>query len=570
MPDQPRPSLDARRALQWALLALPLVVLAERAWARRWMSDDGFINLRVVRQITSGHGPVFNAGERVEASTSPLWTFVLTAGDVVSPVRLEWVAVLTGIALTLIGVTFAIDGSRRLIPARAPGELYVPVGAAVLVAVTPVWTFSSSGLEGGLTTAWLGASLWVLARWAPERARLPWWSAAVLGLGPLIRPDLGLFMVLFLAVVLVARRQEDRWADRGRFLAAALALPVAYQIFRMGYYASLVPNPALAKEAGGSSRWGVGWDYLVEFVQPYALWLPLLVLAVGAYVPLARSARREHRTTPRLVAGAFVAGGLLEALYIVRVGGDFMHARLLLPAFFAFVAPVAVVPLRREYALSLLVLPWCLVGLLFLRADADEVAGFGTGEQKVTLADFGWQPGGPQRAWFDGTGVYYTTTKLDAETVDGRRAEVASYGLGVIGYSLGPDVYVLDLLGLGDPFTSHLELSRRGLIGHEKPLPAPWIVARLTSPGTDLTEVDFPFPTRFGARPLDDPDGVPFADRVERARETLVCAELERFLDSYTQSLTPGRFLSNVFRAPGYTALRIPPEPDDAYRELCG
>jgi arabinofuranosyltransferase len=535
------------------------------------MSDDGFINLRVVRQITSGHGPVFNAGERVEASTSPLWTFVLTAGDVFTPVRLEWVAVLTGIALTLLGVVLAVDGSRRLMPARGPGELCVPVGAAVLVSVTPVWTFSSSGLEGGLTTAWLGASLWVLARWAPREAGLSWWSAAVLGLGPLIRPDLGIFMVLFLAVVLGARREQDRWSDRGRVLAAALALPVAYQIFRMGYYASLVPNPALAKEAGGSSRWDVGWDYLREFVDPYALWLPLLVLAVGAYLPLVREARRGGRAHAQLVAGAFVVGALLEALYIVRVGGDFMHARLLLPAFFALVAPVAVVPLRREYALSLLVLPWCLVAVLFLRADADDVGAFATGEQNlVTLADFGWEPGGPQRAWFDGAGVYYTTTKLDAETVDGRDAEVASYGLGVIGYSLGPDVYVLDLLGLGDPFTSHLELSRRGLIGHEKPLPAPWIVARLTPPGTDLDRRDFPFPTRFGARPLDDPDGVPFAERVSRAREALACAELERFLASYTHSLTPGRFVANLLRAPGYTALRIPPEPADAYEEFCG
>src|SRR5688500_739346 len=114
----------SHRFLRWALLAVPVAVLAERAWSRRWMSDDGFINLRVVRQITSGNGPVFNAGERVEASTSPLWTAVLTAGDVVTPITLEWVAVLGGIALTLLGVALAIAGSRRLIPTRAANELY--------------------------------------------------------------------------------------------------------------------------------------------------------------------------------------------------------------------------------------------------------------------------------------------------------------------------------------------------------------------------------------------------------------------------------------------------------------
>jgi len=560
----------AHRLTRWALLALPVAVLAERAWSRRWMSDDGFINLRVVRQITSGHGPVFNAGERVEAATSPLWVFLLTLGDVITPIRLEWVAVLAGIALTLVGVGFAIAGSRLLVPVRNGRELYVPAGAAVLVAVTPVWTFASSGLEGGLTSAWLGASLWALARWARTAERpVPLWVAAVTGLGVLIRPDLGIFTVLFLAAVLIDRRRDSDWPERIRVLGAALALPVAYEIFRMGYYAGLVPSPALAKEAG-SARWHDGWEYLRESFGPYALWLPLIILAVGAYYPLVRAARRDRQPAVLLITGAFVVGAVVQTIYIVRVGGDFMHARLLLPAFFAIVAPVAVVPLRREFALSLLVLPWCVVCLLFLRADADDAGAFATGELNlITLEDFGWQPGGPQRTWFEGEGVYYGTTRLDAETVDGRQAEVASYGLGIIGYSLGPDVYVLDLLGLGDSFTSHLELERRGLIGHEKPLPSPWIVARLTPEGTTLAADDFPFPTDFGARPLGDPDRAPFDERIADARAALTCDDLRGFFDAYTETLTPGRFLANVFRAPGYTVLRIPPEPEDAYREFC-
>jgi arabinofuranosyltransferase len=554
---------------RWLLLALPVIVLAERAWARRWMSDDGFINLRVVRQITSGNGPVFNTGERVEAATSPLWVFALTVGDVVTPIRLEWIAVLAGIALTLTGVAFAIAGSRLLMPSRGPSELYVPAGAAVLVAVTPVWTFASSGLEGGLTSAWLGVSLWALARFARSAGPLPVWSAVVLGIGVLIRPDLGIFTALFLAAVLVVRWRDDSWGSRVRLLGAALALPVAYEIFRMGYYASLVPSPALAKEAS-SARWHDGWEYLRESFGPYALWLPLIVLAIGAYFPLLRAARRDHQSAITLTAAAFVLGGIVQTVYVVRVGGDFMHARLLLPALFAVVAPVAVAPLRREYALSLLVLPWCVVSILFLRADADSVGAFGTGEQNlITLEDFDWQRGGPQRTWFEEDGVYYLTTRLDAEPVAGRDAEVASYGLGIIGYSLGPDVYVLDLLGLGDSFTSHLELSRRGLIGHEKPLPSPWIVARLTPSGTDLDEDDFPFPTRFGAQELGDPGRAPFDDRVATARDALDCTELRRFFDSYSEPLTPGRFVSNVFHAPGFTRLRIPPEPEDAYRELC-
>jgi arabinofuranosyltransferase len=557
----------AHRLLRWSLLAAPVLILAERAWARRSMSDDGFINLRVVSQIVNGNGPVFNIGERAEASTSPLWIYMLSAGDILTPVRLEWIAVLLGIALSLAGVAFAIVGARALVRDRQADELLVPVGALVLVAVAPVWNFSSTGLEGGLGFAWLGASLWTLARWTRDDGPLRPAFAVLLGIGPLIRPEFGLYSALFLLVVLVGRRHDDSWGDRGRLLVWALALPVAYQVFRMGFYGSLVPNPALAKEAS-SSRWGDGWEFLRETVAPYALWVPLVLLAFGAYAPLVRDLRADRRTKPLLVAGAFAAGGILQTLYTVRVGGDFMHARLLLPSLFALVAPVAVVPLRRRYAVSLLVIPWVIAGLFFLRASVDDDGAFGTTRQNtVTLDDFDFylrsQPA------FEAGGVYYQTEKLPADPVDGRRLEVATYGVGILGYAVGPDTYVLDLLGLGDPFTSHLELPRRGLIGHEKPLPPPWIAARLTKPGADLTADDFPFPFAFGTGPIDDPRDS-FEQRERVARAALHCPDLRDFLESYDAPLTPGRFVGNLIDAIPNTRFRIPPEPADAYEKFCG
>jgi arabinofuranosyltransferase len=567
--DRPSES-TTHRLIRWALLATPVIVLAERVWARRAMSDDGFINLRVVSNVVHGNGPVFNVGERVEASTSPLWVYFLSLGDIVTPVRLEWIAVMLGIALTLAGVTFAILGARALMHDRQPDELLVPVGALVLIAVAPVWTFASSGLENGLVFTWLGASLWALATSSREDRPLRPTFAVLLGLGPLIRPELALYTVLFLLVVLTWRRNEETWRDRTRLLAWALALPVAYQIFRMGYYGNLVPNPALAKEAS-RARWGQGWDYLRRAVDPYVLWLPLILLLVGAYLPLVSDLRGRGRTRSLLIAGAFVVGGLLQAVYTVRVGGDFMHARLLLPSLFALVAPVAVVPLRKRYAASLLVVPWAITGLFFLRAEIDDKGAFGTNRQNaITLEDFGWQEGGPGRTWFQGDGVYYTTRKLPAEPVDGRRVEVASYAVGILGYAMGPDTYVLDLLGLGDGFTSHLELKHDGVVGHEKPLPAPWTAARLTTAGAPLTASDFPFPSAFGVRPLDHPRGAPFAERERIARADLECPDIRDLLKSYSSALSPGRFFANLVDSVHNTRFRIPPEPADAYEKFCG
>lgn len=51
-----------------ALLAVPVVLLVGGGWARRWTSEDAFIDLRVVQQLVAGHGPVFNIGERAGTS----------------------------------------------------------------------------------------------------------------------------------------------------------------------------------------------------------------------------------------------------------------------------------------------------------------------------------------------------------------------------------------------------------------------------------------------------------------------------------------------------------------------
>lgn len=552
-------TVTARRALTVAAIALPVALLAVGAWHYRWMSDDAFINLRVVRNITNGHGPVFNVGERVEASTSPLWIAVLAVADVVLPLRLEWIAVVTGIALTLLGLTLLGIGAARL-HRRSGTEVLVPAGTLVLIAIAPAWKFASGGLENGLSVAWIGAVLLVLARWSRSNAQLPWWAAVVLGLGPLVRPELALLTVGAVGVTVAFGTGWRAPIARG---AAALAVPVAYEVFRMGYYAALVPNSALAKEAS-RPYWSAGWTYLHRAVDPYWLWLPLVVLAAAAYAPLLLRAD----TRVRAVMVLFLVVGLADALYIVRVGGDFMQARLLLPALTSVCAPVAVVPLRRTTAAVLLVAPWALVAAVSLRAGDDGPRAFGPDTTNaVTLADFGWQPGGPARTWFTGHGVWFLTHRLPG-TPSAHDPAVAAYGVGVESYALG-DAYVLDLLGLGDAFTSHLRLDRRGTVAHEKPLPFPWVVARTLRPGAPVDVHDFELPPVFLARLLDRPRGEPFSARVRDARIALRCRTLREFMARRTDAMSVSQFLDNVRHARADDALRIPPEPRDARAQLC-
>jgi arabinofuranosyltransferase len=562
------PSSTRSRLIVVALLALPIVVLLVGAWQYRWMSDDGFINLRIVKQIEAGHGPVFNAGERVEAGTSPLWVFVLTVADVLLPLRLEWIAVLLGIAATAAGIGLLLYGAVKLLPARGTGSFVVPTGIWVLVAFAPTWKFASSGLETGLFTLWFGASFALLARWATgPRAVPPWWTAVVVGLGPLVRPDVTLLTFAFLLAVVLAA--SGSWRARVLFLVYALAIPVVYQIFRMGYYDALFPNTAFAKEAS-RSWWSQGFTYLSDAGRPYWLWLPLVALVIGGYVPVVRAYFREGDRRQFAIAAASVIGGALHLLYVAKVGGDFMHARLALPGLTAVIAPVAVSIVTRRvvsYVMPAVVIGWALVSLAALRSiDDAPVTFFGSPRNAVTLHDLGWQQGGPNRNWNTGPGVYFNEHLVNAPAKPGLPAlTTADFGVGVGSYALGPNTYVLDMLGLGDAFTSHLRLDRRGVVAHEKPLPRPWVGARLFAPDAQLSESDFPMPSFFVARPLDRPD-TPFPTRVDAARQALECGRLKAFMDRIHGG---GSFFGNIVHSFSDSTLRIAPEPSDAVRQFC-
>jgi len=581
--DRSTAAARALRTLQWIVLAAPVVGLLGAGWAHRWITDDGFIYLRVVQQIRAGNGPVFNVGERVEAFTGVLWVVLLSVADLLTPLRLEWIAVLLGLAGTAAGLALAIAGARRLWSVQASEALLVPFGAMVFAAVLPVWMFATSGLETGLTFTWVGGCLWILAAWAlSPHAKMSVPRAVVLGLGWLVRPDLALFSAAFLVLVLVRPGPQHPWRARARVAAAMIGLPFAYQVFRMGYYGSVVPNTAIAKEAG-STNWERGWRYFSDFADPYWLWVPAVALLAGGYLPLGCMLARVRRWCPLWVLGTFFLCGALHATYMVAVGGDYIHARLLLPAFFAVCAPVAVVPATRPLWASLVIAAWAAAAVLWLRPPqwtTPNSFAFAYGfvlpksPGQVTIDDYGWGDGGPSRRWYSGPGFYRQVSLLWYERVDVvLEPEVALplaalTGVGIPSYAMGPDFHVLDVFGLADPLTAHLEIDRTmRSAGHEKPLPAPWIAARFTPPSTRPGADDFPI---FFNPLIPATSGRAFDEQVTWARAALNCAPIVEITRAATAPLTARRFLDNFLRSFANARVRIPPDPQQAYSRLCG
>lgn len=572
--------------VEWAsrvVFGVAVAILVLGAWLRRHSLDDAFINYRIVRQIQAGHGPVFNVGERVEAFTSPLWLAMLAVCDWTIPAPLEWIGMAGGIVAGAVGLVFAGFGARLLQRPERGTTLLVPLGAVVLAVFPPIYRLIATGLEDGITITWIGACVWALGRWSRSGAPLGLWSAALLGLGVLVRPDLAPFTAVFLVAVVVGDRSAG-WRRNTAMVVCAAALPVASEILRMGYFGLLTPNTAIAKSAA-LSRWSWGWRYLGDTMVPYWFWVPVVILVVVGYVPLlADRASSEHARRAALVAGAFGVGALVCTVYIVRLGGDYMETRLLLGAIVGFVAPVTFVrwprkPVPVHTALGVVAVAWIVVCGLFIRSPSDDRKILFEPRNAVTLADFQANWPGPIAPEVRPGAVYYMGTEVAYPGSRGDTPIVIDLGVGKPAYALGDDVYVLDALGLANPLAAHQELRRRGWPGHEKLLTPPWLAAQSTTPRTRVTTDTFPFPdiSGFAASVAegatlvhqDDPLGRPFQQRVRTARAVLGCARMVEFTDSYTAPMTPSRFARNLVDAPGNQRLLVPGEPADAADRLC-
>src|SRR5262249_32783745 len=121
--------------------------------------------------------------------------------------------------------------------------------------------------------------------------------------------------------------------------------------------------------------------------SPYYLWLPLALLALAAAVVWWRRGDQSAREAAVAPVAAVVTGALLAG-YIVKVGGDFMHARMLLPATFCLLLPVLVLPVLvlpariPVLAAVVAVAVWAGVSVTSLRVPDGETASGFTDERR--------------------------------------------------------------------------------------------------------------------------------------------------------------------------------------------
>jgi hypothetical protein len=305
--------------IAWAML---LAVLCIRE-NHQFLYDDVFITLRYALHLAQGHGPIWNLNEApVEGFTSPLHLLLVAAlGKIGLP--LVYAARAVGFCSHLLLVAFL----WRFV-ARSDGPVSATLVAALVATSWPLLVWDLGGLDAVLFAAILTAGTLVTLRNIETGSRSDLlWGGALFGLAVFARPDGALVAaVAILACVALGRppmRERLVHASLAVAICALVALP--WEIFRLAYYHSLLPNTYYAKVYGVP----LGFRVIsgIQYWRIYARNAPYLALMVFIVAIAAIAKRRIARFD--LGLGACL---LAYALYVLDCGGDHMVAfRFMVP-----------------------------------------------------------------------------------------------------------------------------------------------------------------------------------------------------------------------------------------------
>lgn len=278
-------------------LVLPAIALGVMILATgRWFVDDAGIVFAYARSIATGLGPTTAASEEfVEGFSDPAWVLVLATLRAVG-LPIEWCAkAVGGLGLWMACWTVLNAARREDVSRREQWAL-----SATLMLTGPLWLWALSGLENGLWTWMLVASVCV-------RHRLG--SLAAVAALMWLRPEAPLVVLGILASRALLGLEYKLMA------LVALASTLALFGVRLAVFDAWWPNTADAKlDRSLLSRAAAG----VRYTATSSVWLAWIPLAVGART--ADRSQRHHRL-PLYAVGPVIAS-LVAMLYM---GGDWMR-----------------------------------------------------------------------------------------------------------------------------------------------------------------------------------------------------------------------------------------------------
>ncbi len=287
--------------------------------------EDAYITLRYAQNLGHGRGYVFNPGERVFGTSSPLWTLILGAAASLGANLEVAKAALSGVSLAAL----AFFGGLML---RREGAPRAAVAFALAVVFGFGRCFESWGMETPLFMALVFAALELV-----RSSRLVT-AGAIMGLAVLTRHEGALFALPMTVFLLT---QSGRvWDLRARarramlFSVGLLGLTAPWWLFAYSTFGTIVPHTLEAKStpfaplrylASTAEQFPAEWFWSAGWSAIPGVRL-LLCVAIGAFVGVGVRTLWVRRS-PMLAIGAGAAL-ILAGLSAIGAGDFFRWHRL--------------------------------------------------------------------------------------------------------------------------------------------------------------------------------------------------------------------------------------------------
>lgn len=441
---------NSRRLLIIFLLFAFGIVLLRTAW----VGDDSYITMRTVDNFINGYGPTWNAGERVQTFTHPLWMFLLT---IVYGVSRDAYLSLIGLSLFITLLTifvFLVYESR---------DVYrVVIGWAILVLSNAFMDYSTSGLENPASHMIVLLFTLGYLKWRDQLSHKQILTLALLAsLLTLNRMDL--LLLCLPALLDIALTTET--VRRLRPLIAGFTPFILWELFSIIYYGFPFPNTYYAKLNTGISQYLLIKHGLLFFFNSI-VWDPITLFSIGTSFVLSMFLGNRQEKMISLGVGIYLG-------YVLWIGGDFMTGRFLSVPLLSSV--IILMGLLNRF--SVIQKTLFLIVVIFLGFMTDRPSFNLSITQDIEFENL-TGVGDEQAAYYPTTGLLRrgrSTSFPDHQWYyDGRDLRdqgikvFVGKGIGFLGFTAGPTVHVIDIFAISDPLLSHLPVKSETdiLIGH--------------------------------------------------------------------------------------------------------
>ena len=295
---------------------------------KRWfcLLDDPMISMRYARNLASGLGLVWNAGERVEGITNPGWTAIMALVHLVESDRSRTSLYIQVLALlcnvVTISIVFAVAWKI------SGGKILSTVVASFLVAFYyPVNYWSLLGMETSLLTAMVTGAVAIGIR-CLEREQFPWSVYLLLGAATIVRIDVAVPLVIVSGYLMWRQSPNLRWRHLACLAATLLVFVGGQTLARLIYYGYPFPNTYYLKMTGFPIVYRMVRGALVTVESLACIYWPVAAVTAAGFVFLII----KHRGLPRRLSAPAIPNArnyFLPAMlvvgqvaYSIYVGGD--------------------------------------------------------------------------------------------------------------------------------------------------------------------------------------------------------------------------------------------------------